>query len=128
MFVVCVIHVKNWDEIAGTTVVTVVNTMMNASKRTWRKWRQSRPSLGPGLKTAVSLMDMWTSENVEERMGRYFNHDDQIRFKKNISIQGNDVKLINLKVCHDHKSNEKIHHPANKILEVLILSVMLLNY
>ena len=65
-----VIHVKNWDEIAGTTVVTVVNTMMNASKRTWRIWRQSRPSLGPGLKTAVSLMDMWTSENVEERMGR----------------------------------------------------------
>lgn len=24
----------------------------------------------------------------------------------------------NFKVCHDHKSNEKIHHPANKILEV----------
>ena len=38
------------------------------------------------------------------------------------------MKLINLKVCHDHKSNEEIHHPANKILEVLILSVMLLNY
>ena len=91
---------ENWDEISGTTVVTVTGTelttglmmmmmamefpimkmkiimrvimMRNATKRIWRKWRQSRPSLGPWLKIVVILMDMWTVEHVQERINRYF--------------------------------------------------------
>ena len=30
------------------------------------------------------------------------------------------MRLQNLKVCHDHLSNETIHHPAGKILEVKV--------
>ena len=90
--------------------------MMNATKRIWRKWIQSTPGLGPWLKIVVKLMDIWTLENVKERIERYFNRYDQM--KEDNSVQGNGVRLINLKVCHDHKSDEDIHHPANKILKV----------
>jgi len=33
--------------------------------------------------------------------------------------EGNDLRLQNLKVCHDHLSNKTIHHPAGKILEII---------
>ena len=53
--------------------------MMNATKRIWRKWIQSTPGLGPWLKIVVKLMDIWTLENVKERIERYFKRFDQMK-------------------------------------------------
>ena len=32
-----------------------------------------------------------------------------------------------MKVCHDHLSEEKVHHPSNKTLEVKVL-ILLIQY